>query len=44
MASDSCIDDITVQSDIEAGVIKDVRCEGVACTISTSSTSVITEQ
>lgn len=43
MASDSCIDDITVQSDIEAGVIKDVRFDGVACTISTSSTSVMTE-
>ena len=43
MASDSCIDDITVQSDIEDGVIKDVRFDGVACTISTSSTSVMTE-
>ena len=43
MASDSCIDDITVQSDIEDCVIKDVRFDGVACTISTSSTSVMTE-
>ena len=43
MASDSCIDDITVQSDIENGVIKDIRFNGVACTISTASTSVMTE-
>lgn len=43
MASDSCIDDITVQSDIEDGVIKDIRFDGVACTISTASTSIMTE-
>ena len=30
MASDSCIDDITVQSDIKDGVIQDIRFEGVA--------------
>lgn len=43
MASDSCIDDITVQSDIENGVIKDIRFDGVACTISTASTSMMTD-
>ncbi len=43
MASDSCIDDIYVQSDIEDGVIKDIRFNGEACTISTSSTSVMSE-
>lgn len=43
MDSDSCIDDITVQADIENEVIKDIRFDGVACTISTSSTSIMTE-
>ena len=43
MASDSCIDDITVQSKIENGIIEDVRFDGVACTISTASTSIMTE-
>ncbi len=43
MSSDSCIDDITVQSDIEDGVIRDIRFDGTACTISTSSTSIMTD-
>ncbi len=43
MASDSCIDDITVQSKIEDGIIKDIRFDGVACTICTASTSIMTE-
>lgn len=43
MASDSCIDDITVQTDIEGGVIKDIQFDGVACTISTASTSMMTD-
>ncbi|MDD7280869.1 Fe-S cluster assembly sulfur transfer protein SufU [Floccifex sp.] len=43
MASDSCIDDITVQSKIEDGKIKDIRFDGVACTIATSSTSIMSE-
>lgn len=43
MDSDSCIDDITVQADIKDGIIKDVRFDGVACTISTASTSIMTE-
>ena len=43
MSSDSCIDDITVQADIENGVIKDIRFDGVACTISTASTSIMTD-
>ena len=33
MASDSCIDDITVQSKIKDGKIEDIRFDGVACTI-----------
>lgn len=43
MDSDSCIDDITVQADIEENIIKDIRFDGVACTISTASTSIMTE-
>ena len=43
MNSASCIDDITVQAKIEDGIIKDVRFAGVACTISTASTSIMTE-
>jgi len=43
MASDSCIDDITVQLDTEDGIIKDVCFDGIACTISTASTSMMTD-
>lgn len=43
MASDSCIDDITVQSRIRDGRIEDIRFDGVACTISTASTSMMTD-
>ncbi|NLC41803.1 MAG: SUF system NifU family Fe-S cluster assembly protein [Erysipelothrix sp.] len=43
MAADSCIDDIKVQVKIKEGVIEDVRFDGVACTISTASTSIMTE-
>ncbi len=43
MASDSCIDDITVQSLIRDGKVEDIRFDGVACTISTASTSMMTD-
>jgi len=43
MASDSCIDDIKVQVLVENGIVKDVKFDGVACTISTASTSIMTE-
>lgn len=43
MASDSCIDDITVQSKIADGRVQDVRFDGTACTISTASTSMMTD-
>ncbi len=43
MASESCIDDITVQALIQEGKVADVRFDGVACTISTASTSIMTE-
>lgn len=43
MSSASCIDDITVQVDIEDDIIRDVRFDGVACTISTASTSIMSD-
>ncbi len=43
MASESCIDDITVQALIQDNKIDDVRFDGVACTISTASTSIMSE-
>lgn len=43
MASDSCIDDITVQARFKDGKVEDVRFDGQACTISTASTSILTE-
>lgn len=43
MVSESCIDDIYVQSRIRDGVVEDVRFDGVACTISTASTSIMSE-
>lgn len=43
MASDSCIDDITVQAKFRDGKVEDVRFDGEACTISTASTSILTE-
>jgi nitrogen fixation NifU-like protein len=43
MASDSCIDDITVQCKIKDGVIQDVCWNGTACTISTASTSMMSD-
>ena len=43
MASDSCIDDITMQMDIKDGIINDVRFDGVGCTISTASTSMLSD-
>lgn len=43
MASDSCIDDIYVQAKIHGDTIEDIRFDGVACTISTASTSIMSE-
>ena len=42
-ASDSCIDDITVQMLIEDKIIKDVRYDGKGCTICIASCSIISE-
>lgn len=43
MASDSCIDDLTVYVKVDDGIVKDVAFDGVGCTISTASTSIMTE-
>lgn len=43
MSSASCIDDIKVQLLVENGVVSDARFDGVACTISTASTSIMCE-
>lgn len=43
MASDSCIDDIKVQALVIDGVVKDLRFDGVGCTISFASTSIFTD-
>ncbi len=43
MNSASCIDDIHLEALIEDGVIREVNFDGVACTISTSSTSIMTD-
>ncbi|WP_438591058.1 iron-sulfur cluster assembly scaffold protein, partial [Faecalibaculum rodentium] len=43
MASESCIDDITVQAKIKDGIIQDADFDGVACTISTASTDILCE-
>ena len=40
-ASESCIDDITVYMLAEDGIIKDVKFDGVGCTICTASTDIM---
>ena len=42
--SESCIDDITMQVKIKDGIIEDIKFDGHACTISTASTSILTDQ
>ena len=41
--SESCIDNIDLEVKLEDGVIKDICFDGVACTISTASTSIMSE-
>lgn len=43
MSSDSCIDDFTIYMDIENDIVVDVSFDGHGCTISTASTSMMTE-
>lgn len=41
--SESCIDNIDLEVSIVDGIIKDICFDGVACTISTASTSIMSE-
>ena len=43
MASHSCVDDIKVQLKLKGNVIEDIRFDGVGCTISTASMSIMVE-
>lgn len=43
MSSDSCIDDFTIYMDIENDIVVDVSFDGHGCTVSTASTSMMTE-
>ncbi len=43
MDSDSCVDDIYVYLKVENNIVKDVAFDGIACTIATSSTSIMTD-
>lgn len=41
MNSESCIDEINIMVKLEDGIIKDIRFDGEACAICTSSTSIM---
>lgn len=43
MDSASCIDDIYVYVLYEDGILKDIAFDGIACTIATASTSIMTD-
>lgn len=43
MSSESCIDDIRVQALIKDKILKDICFDGEACTIATSSTSIMSD-
>lgn len=43
MNNESCIDEVNLMILIEEGIIKDIRFDGEACAISTSSTSIMIE-
>ena len=43
MHSSGCIDDIHLYLEVEGGRVKDMSFDGIACTISTASTSILTE-
>lgn len=43
MASESCIDDIHVEAKIKDNRIEDIDFDGIACTIATASTSIMSE-
>ena len=43
MNNESCIDEVNLEVKIENNIIKDIRFDGEACAISTSSTSIMIE-
>ena len=43
MNNESCIDEVNLEIKIENNIIKDIRFDGEACAISTSSTSIMIE-
>ncbi len=43
MDSESCIDDIYIQIRLDGQIIKDIKFDGEACTISTASASIMTK-
>lgn len=43
MNNESCVDEIDLQVKLDGDVIKDIRFDGEACAISTSSTSIMIE-
>lgn len=43
MNNESCIDEVNLEVKIENGVIKDIRFDGEACAICTSSSSIMVE-
>lgn len=43
MNNESCIDEVNVMMKVENGIIKDIRFDGEACAICTSSTSIMVD-
>lgn len=43
MNNESCIDEVNIMAKIENGIIKDIRFDGEACAICTSSSSIMTD-
>ena len=43
MNNESCIDEVNLQIKVENGIIKDIKFDGEACAICTSSSSIMTD-
>lgn len=43
MNNESCIDEVNIQVKVEDGIVKDVRFDGEACAMCTSSSSIMVE-
>lgn len=43
MNNESCIDEVNLEIKVENGIIKDIKFDGEACAICTSSTSIMTD-